>query len=392
MDEKELYINFDEYIRQGEPAQREKAGYWQTAIGLQAVDGLKTSDYLQNTARRHIEGEITIDEARELVNQYYVTKTAHDANDEDKEEADRVSSNIVKVLSSPTFDFTTGGFQSVHRRVFEGVMKHAGELRTYDITKKEWVLEGDTVLYLNWEDLRRAIDYDLEQERAYSYKGKSHDEMISHLSRFVSGLWQIHAFGEGNTRTTAVFTIQYLRSLGFDVDNDQFAKHSWYFRNALVRANYHNIAKGIDYTPIYLERFFRNLLLGEQWDLRNRYLHIHPTEEWRVQPNLAPKTSTEQAPHKYPTSTPQVQDKLHTDNLNIIKLVQIVGEQELSVKEIMEGMGLKDRKNVLNLYLNPAVSDGYIRLLFPQSPRHPRQKYLLTVKGLALYNDITNNQ
>ena len=392
MDEKELYINFDEYIRQGEPAQREKAGYWQTAIGLQAVDGLKTSDYLQNTARRHIEGEITIDEARELVNQYYVTKTAHDANDEDKEEADRVSSNIVKVLSSPTFDFTTGGFQSVHRRVFEGVMKHAGELRTYDITKKEWVLEGDTVLYLNWEDLRRAIDYDLEQERAYSYKGKSHDEMISHLSRFVSGLWQIHAFGEGNTRTTAVFTIQYLRSLGFDVDNDQFAKHSWYFRNALVRANYHNIAKGIDYTLIYLERFFRNLLLGEQWDLRNRYLHIHPTEEWRVQPNLATKTSTEQAPHKYPTSTPQVQDKLHTDNLNIIKLVQIVGEQELSVKEIMEGMGLKDRKNVLNLYLNPAVSDGYIRLLFPQSPRHPRQKYLLTVKGLALYNDITNNQ
>ena len=162
----QLYINFDEYIRQGEPAQREKAGYWQTAIGLQAVDGLKTSDYLQNTARRHIEGEITIDEARNLVNQYYITKTAHDANDEDKEEADRVSSNIVKVLSSHTFDFSTGGFQSVHRRVFEGVMKHAGEFRKYDITKKEWVLEGDTVLYLNWEDLRRAIDYELEQERA----------------------------------------------------------------------------------------------------------------------------------------------------------------------------------------------------------------------------------
>lgn len=188
--------------------------------------------------------------------------------------------------------------------MFEGVMKHAGEFRTYDITKKEWVLEGDTVLYLNWEDLRRALDYDLEQERAYSYKGKSHDEMISHLTRFVSGLWQIHAFGEGNTRTTAVFTIQYLRSLGIHVDNDMFAKHSWYFRNALVRANYHNVAKGIDYTPVYLERFFRNLLLGEQWDLRNRYLHIHPTEEWSVQPNFSgPPTSTGQVPHKYPTST-----------------------------------------------------------------------------------------
>lgn len=381
MKEKELYIDFDEYIRQGEPGQQEKAGYWQTAIGLQAVDGLKVSNYLQDTARKHIEGDITIDEARELVNQYYITKTAHDANDEDKEEGDRVSSNIVKVLSSPTFDFSTGGYQSVHRRVFEGVMKHAGELRTYDITKKEWVLEGDTVLYLNWEDLHRALDYDLEQERAYSYKGKSHDEMIVHLTRFVSGLWQIHAFGEGNTRTTAVFTIQYLRSLGFEVSNDQFARHSWYFRNALVRANYRNVAKGIDYSPVYLERFFRNLLLGEQWDLRNRYLHIHPSKEWSEQPNLA-------SPHKYPTSTPQVQDKLHTDNPNIVRLVQVVREQELSVKEIMEGIGLKDRKNVLNLYLNPAIAEGYVRLLYPQSPRHPRQKYLLTVKGLALLNEL----
>ena len=303
---KEPYINFDEYIRQGEPSQKEKAGYWQTAIGLQAVDGLKVSDYLQDTARRHIEGDITIDEARELVNQYYVTKTAHDAKDEDKEEADRVSSNIVKVLSSPTFNFSTGGYQSVHRRVFEGVMKHAGELRKYDITKREWVLEGDTVNYLNWEDLRRAIDYEINQERNFSYKGLSSDEMVAHITKFVSGLWQIHAFGEGNTRTTAVFTIQYLRSIGFDVENDLFAKHSWYFRNALVRANYKNALKGIDYTPIYLERFFRNLLLGEKWDLRNRYLHIHPTEEWSVQPNLLDPTSTPQVQDKYRTSTQQV--------------------------------------------------------------------------------------
>ena len=385
----EGYLNFDEYIRQGEPSQREKAGYWQAAIGLQAVDGLKVSSYLQNTACRHIEGDITIDEACELVNQYYITKTAHDANDEDKEEADRVSANIVKVLSSPTFDFSTGGYQSVHRRVFEGVMKHAGELRKYDITKKEWVLEGDTVLYLNWEDLRRAIDYDLEQERAYSYKGKSQDEMISHLTKFVSGLWQIHAFGEGNTRTTAVFTIQYLRSLGFDVNNDLFAKHSWYFRNALVRANYHNIAKGIDYTPIYLERFFRNLLLGEQWDLRNRYLHIHPTEEWSVQPNLATPSST---PASTPQVPPQLQDKLHTDNLLIIRLIKVIGQEQLSIKQMLEGVGLKDRMNFLKYNLNPAIAEGFVRMLYPQSPRHPRQKYLLTAKGMALYNELTKKE
>ena len=272
-------------------------------------------------------------------------------------------------------------------------MKHAGELRTYDITKKEWVLEGDTVLYLNWEDLRRAIDYDLEQERSYSYKGKSQEEMISHLTQFVSGLWQIHPFCEGNTRTTAVFTIQYLRSLGFNVDNEQFARHSWYFRNALVRANYRNVAKGIDYTPVYLERFFRNLLLGEKWDLRNRYLHIHPTEEWRLQPNLNAPMSTPQvageAPSKHPASTQQVLDKLHTGNPNIIKLVKVVGELESSVKAIMEGLGLKDRNNVMNLYLNPALAEGYVRMLYPDTPRHPRQKYLLTVKGLALYNELS---
>ena len=388
MNKNDKYINFDEYIRQGEPAQQEKAGYWQTAIGLQAVDGLKVSNYLQNTARKHIEGEINIDEARELVNQYYITKTAHDAHDDDKEEADRVTSNNVKVLSSHTFYFSTGGYQSVHRRVFEGAMKHAGELRTYDITKKEWVLDGDTVFYLNWEDLRRALDYDIEQERAYSYRGKSQDEIISHLTRFVSGLWQIHAFGEGNTRTTAVFTIQYLRSLGFDVSNDQFANHSWYFRNALVRANYHNVSKGIDYTPVYLERFFRNLLLGEQWDLRNRYLHINPTAEWREQPNWDASTNIGQVQDKLMTSAGQVQDKLHTENTNILRLVQVIGEQELSVKEMMSGVELKGRDNFLNLYLNPALSEGYVHLLYPQSPRHPRQKYLLTVKGLALYNEI----
>ena len=145
--------------------------------------------------------------------------------------------------------------------------------------------------------------------------------------------------------------------------------------------------KGIDYSPVYLERFFRNLLFGEQWDLRNRYLHIHPTEEWRVQPNLSTRTSSEQTPHKYPTSTPQVQDKLHTDDSNIKKIVQVVGEQKLSVKEIMDRIGLKDRKNVLSLYLNPAITGGYIRLLYPDKPRHPRQKYLLTVKGLAFYNE-----
>ena len=378
-------IDFDEYIRQGEPDKREKASIWQTAIGLQAVDGLKTSDYLKETARKHIEGDIDIDQARELIKTYYLSKTVREPDDDEKQEADKVSANITKILSTKTLDFSTKGYIALHRRIFEGVMKHAGELRKYDITKKEWVLENDTVNYLNWEDLRRAIDYDIEQERNFSYRGISKDLLIAHITKFVSGLWQIHAFGEGNTRTTAVFTIQYLRSIGFDVNNDLFARHSWYFRNALVRANYKNAKKGIDYTPMYLERFFRNLLLGDKWDLRNRYLHISPTEEWSVQPNLATRTSNDHIPEQVPE---QVESILHTKNPLIIGLIKVIGTKEQSISEIMKVLGLKHRPNFLEYHLNPAIKEGYVRMLYPNSPRHPRQKYLLTEKGLALYSHL----
>ena len=380
---KELYINFDEYIRQGEPSQREAAYEWSTAIGLQAVDGLKTSDYLNELARRNIEGEITIDEVEELLNSYYKSKTTREADDDDKQEADKASKNIKRILSTKTFQFSTNGYISVHRRIFDGVMKHAGELRKYDITKREWVLEGDTVNYLNWEDLRRALDYDIEQERNFSYKGLSSYEMVVHITKFVSGLWQIHAFGEGNTRATAVFVIQYLRSIGFDVENDLFAKHAWYFRNALVRANYKNARKGIDYTPVYLERFFRNLLLGEQWDLRNRYLHIHPTTEWIIQPNLTTPTST-------PASTPasKGEELIHTDNNNIKRIVMALGNNQMSIKDMLKAVGLKDRMNFIEYSLTPAIAQGYVCMLYPDKPRHPRQKYLLTEKGNALLEEL----
>lgn len=287
------FASFDEYLRQGEPSQKESAENWKTAIGLQAVDGLQPSAYLIDVAKRNIEGEISLDESRKLIDSYYQSKTVRTPKDEDEEEADKVSANIAKILASKTFAFNTNGYVSLHRRIFEGVFKHAGEIRQYDISKKEWVLEGDSVNYLNWEDLRRALDWDIEQEKNFSYKGLTDDEKIEHIAKFISGIWQIHAFREGNTRTTAIFTIQYLRSLGYEVNNEMFAKHSWYFRNALVRANYRNIQKGIDYSPIYLVRFFRNLLLGESWVLKNRYLHIDPTDEWKVQPRLA----TPQVPH-----------------------------------------------------------------------------------------------
>lgn len=373
------YLNFDEYIRQGEPNKKAKAAIWRTAIGLQAVDGLQTSDYLKDTACKHIEGEINIDQVRERINTYYQSKTKIESDDDNMQEADKVSANIAKILSSETLDFSTNGYISLHRRIFEGVFKHAGQVRHYDITKKEWILDNDTVHYLNWEDLLRALNYDIEQERSFSYKGISTEQLINHITNFVSKIWQIHPFAEGNTRTTAVFTILYLRDLGFKVENDMFAEHSWYFRNALVRANYRNAVKGIDYTLKYLERFFRNLLFNEQWELRNRYLHISPTEEWKEQPNLQENR----------TSTGQVQDKLFTKDNNIISLIKLLYDNQMSVKEMMEGLNLKGRDNFLNLYLSPAIKEGYVCLLYSDKPRHPRQKYLLTSKGIALYKEVT---
>ena len=365
------FASFDEYLRQGEPSQKESAENWKTAIGLQAVDGLQPSAYLIDVAKRNIEGEITLDETRKLIDSYYQSKTVRTPKDEDEEEADKVSANIAKILASKTFAFNTNGYVSLHRRIFEGVFKHAGEIRQYDISKKEWVLEGDSVNYLNWEDLRRALDWDIEQEKNFSYKGLTDDEKIEHIAKFISGIWQIHAFREGNTRTTAIFTIQYLRSLGYEVNNEMFAKHSWYFRNALVRANYRNIQKGIDYSPIYLVRFFRNLLLKDGWVLKNRYLHIQPTDEWKVQPRIG----TPQVPRKLSSSTPQVPHKF---SQHVETLILSFNDEYMTSAEIMGAIGLKDRKSFSELYLNAALSEKAIERKYPNTPRHPRQKYRMT--------------
>lgn len=365
------FASFDEYLRQGEPSQKESAENWKTAIGLQAVDGLQPSAYLIDVAKRNIEGEISLDETRKLIDSYYQSKTVRTPKDEDEEEADKVSANTAKILASKTFAFNTNGYVSLHRRIFEGVFKHAGEIRQYDISKKEWVLEGDSVNYLNWEDLRRALDWDIEQEKNFQYKGLSDDEKIEHIAKFISGIWQIHAFREGNTRTTAIFTIQYLRSLGYEVNNEMFAKHSWYFRNALVRANYRNIQKGIDYSPIYLVRFFRNLLLKDGWVLKNRYLHIRPTDDWKEQPRIG----TPQVPRKLSSSTPQVPHKF---SQHVETLILSFNDEYMTSAEIMGAIGLKDRKSFSELYLNAALSEKAIERKYPNTPRHPRQQYRMT--------------
>ena len=269
---------FEEYSREKEPTKYYKTYAWKTAIGLQRVDGLEPSEYLIKTAEQNIKGDINFDEAHKLITSYYKESKS---KSERTEEADKVSVRIAEIISEKSFVFSPVEFTTIHRRLFEGIYSHAGKIRDYNITKEEWVLDGDTVIYGNAVNLRETLEYDFGVERNFSYNRLSTEDIIKHIARFVSNLWQIHVFGEGNTRTTAVFLIKYLSKLGFNVTNDIFAENAWYFRNALVRANYNNREKGITETTYYVELFLRNLLLGEDNILSNREMHIDykkPTE------------------------------------------------------------------------------------------------------------------
>lgn len=265
---------FKEYYKESEPDKYYKSYAWSTAIGLQAVDGLKPSKYLVDTALQNIEGKITIKEAQNLIDSYYEERPAHRSDADRTEEADKVASRIAELLSETAFSFSPNEYLSIHRRLFQGIYSHAGKIRDYNITKKEWILDGATVIYGSASELRATLEYDFSQEKAFSYRGLSMDDIIHHLAVFVANLWQIHVFSEGNTRTTAVFFIKYLRTLGFSATNDIFADNAWYFRNALVRANYTNLQKGIHETTEYLELFLRNLLLNENHEFHNRTMHI----------------------------------------------------------------------------------------------------------------------
>ena len=273
-EDKRWQLELEEYIRQGEPEQAEKSEAWQIAIGLQQVDGLQTSAYLLDTAKEHIEGKLTIDEVQQRVQSYYKEHDKRTAIENATREADIVSARITQLLGEKTFQFSPAELMSIHRRLFDGVFKEAGKLRDYNITKNEWVLNGETVIYASCNSLQETLDYDFKTEKAFSYEGLSLVEAIKHLAKFTSDIWQIHPFGEGNTRAPAVFIIKYMRTFGLKVDNEAFKKHSWFFRNALVRANYNDLQKGVHATTKFLEMFFSNLLLGADYQLKNRYAHI----------------------------------------------------------------------------------------------------------------------
>ncbi len=280
---------FSGYLEAKEPGCRARAEAWATAIGLQKVDGLMPSNHLLTIARKHIEGDISAEKARSLVDRYYETKAGAQLP-EDVQEADKVSARIIAIINDQAFHFSPTYLQELHAFIFENVLSFAGKYREVNIRKHEWILKDDSVTYGPWRSIAENLTAAFDREQEYSYAGKSTSEMIAHFARFISNIWQIHPFREGNTRTTAVFAIKYLRALNIPAANDLFAENSWFFRNALVRANYAHPLKGVakDYEP--LERFFRNLILGEKNELKSRYLRIELSDTQRE--DLSPKPTT----------------------------------------------------------------------------------------------------
>ena len=317
---------FDKYIVQGETTRRQRAENWQIAIGLQDVDRLKNSHYLLNTAKEHIEGKIDLAAAEERIAEYYRTEEGRKLAADRTDEADIVATRIAAILAE---------------NAFKGVYPHAGKYRKVNISKKEWVLDGESVTYAPADLLKETIEYDFSQERRFSYYGLSPQESVKHICKFISGLWQIHPFMEGNTRTTAVFTILYLRKFGFQVSNEPFKQYSWYFRNALVRANYNNFAHGIASTTIYLERFFENLIFQGKNELKNRFCHILWKEGQSVQSAISKchNGTLEKVALDFLRDNPKATQKM---------LAEQIGKSERTAKRLtktLQEKGLLVRKN-----------------------------------------------
>ena len=228
---------------------------------------------------------------------------------------------------------------------FKDIFPHAGEYRTYNITKSEWVLNGETVLYASADSIRDTLDYDFSQEKQFSYEGLSAGDAVKHIAKFTSGIWQIHPFCEGNTRSTAVFIIKYLKTFGFSVNNEIFAENSWYFRNSLVRANYNDLRKGINATTIYLERFFENLLMGYQNELKNRFIHVDYKEQSAIQSAIEKDSKCKNCTLE---ELAILKELLNNPSITQKELARIIGKSERTIKTRtveMQKKGLIRREN-----------------------------------------------
>ena len=274
MSEKELDSSMNEYEETKYPKGYIKQLQWDMAIGLQEVDNLKPSKYLEQISKKNVLGELSIEEVEKSLREYYVEKEKQNSINHNELECDFVSMRIVELLEQDNFELSVDYLKYIHKYLFQDVYDFAGEFRKVDFSKHEKILNNDSVAYGDSKTLIESLEYDISLEKEKNYKDMSIVEVVKNITDFSSNIWQVHPFREGNTRTTAVFIEKYLTSLGYNVDNSLFKNKSVYFRNALVRSNYFNNDLNIKEDKSYLIKFYENLLLGKNNNLRSEDLIV----------------------------------------------------------------------------------------------------------------------
>ena len=274
MSEKELDSSVNNYIEEKRSQNYVKQLQWDAAIGLQEVDSLKPSKYLKKLSEENVNGEKTIYEVEHELKEYYIEKEKINDINQNELECDLVSTRIVQLLEDEKFELSVDFLRYIHGYLFKDIYDFAGQFRKIDFSKHELILNNDSALYGDCKTLKESLEYDISLERVKNYKEMNIVEVINNITDFSSRIWQTHPFREGNTRTTAIFIIKYLISLGYQVDNTLFKDKSVYFRNALVRSNYFNNEKNVKEDNSYLIKFYENLLLGKNNNLQSKDLIV----------------------------------------------------------------------------------------------------------------------
>lgn len=274
MSEKEFDSSNVEYIEEAKSKDYVKQLEWDMAIGLQEVDNLKPSKYLEKLLGENVSGNLTIKQVEEELREYYIEKDKKQELNHNELECDFVSTRIVELLQIDNFELSVDYLKYIHKYLFQDVYEFAGEFRKIDFSKHEKILNNDSVAYGDCKTLKESLEYDISLEKEKNYKDMSVVEVINNITKFSSSIWQVHPFREGNTRTTALFIEKYLISLGYNVNNTLFKDKSVYFRNALVRSNYFNNYLNIKEDSRYLVRFYENLLLGKNNNLHSQDLIV----------------------------------------------------------------------------------------------------------------------
>ena len=274
MSEKELDSSINEYEEINKPSEYIKQQEWDMAIGLQEVDNLKPSKYLEKLLEENIIGKLSLEQVKKELRTYYIEKEKKNEVNHNELECDFVSTRIVELLQEDKFELSVDYLKYVHKYLFQDVYEFAGNFRIVDFSKPEIILNNDSVAYGDSKTLKESIEYDISLELEKNYKDMNMVEVIKNITKFSSNIWQVHPFREGNTRTTALFIEKYLISLGYNVDNSLFKEKSVYYRNALVRSNYFNNELDVKEDSSYLIRFYENLLLGKNNNLHSEDLIV----------------------------------------------------------------------------------------------------------------------